>query len=483
MRVGQNALGTRRFSALETQDKSARIAAVLADLEEHGIETVRVVFVDQHGILRGKTLVAGAMPSAFQTGVGVPSTLLLKDTAHRTVFPVWQPGVQISDLPLAGAGDVILKPDPDRFWRLPWAPHSALILSAVHDRQGTPVAVSSDAVLAQAVNALDAAGYRAVFGLEVEFQVFQRVDAALGHAQATMPPAPVQTQNLTQGHQYLTETRYGEVEDLLDDLRRTAEQLGLEPRSMEIEMGPSQFEFTFAPSDPQTQADRFVLFRTMVKELCHARGLHASFMAKPNLPNAAANGWHIHQSLVETKQGRPALVPDSADVLTDEASAWMAGLLKHASACCLLTNPTVNSYKRFAPFQLAPNRIQWARDNRGAMIRALLTPGDPASRIENRVADSTVNPHFAIAGQIMAGLDGLSAGLVAPDATETPYEGADKLPQSLLAAIEAFENNAFIASRFGEGFQSYLTTLKRAEWDRYLMTVSEWEQQEYFGLF
>lgn len=457
-----------------------RRGAVLAEIDARSIETVRVVFADQHGILRGKTIVAAALPSAFEAGIGMPSTLLLKDTSHRTVFPVWSGGTEVSGLALGGAGDVILKPDANRFFPLPWSPHSALILSDVELRSGEAVPFSSGAILRQMVNALAEAGYHATFGLEVEFQVFRLTDPSLGHHQATMPPAPVQTQNVTQGHQYLTETRYGEAEGLLDDLRRAADGLGLEPLSMEIEMGPSQFEFTFAPSDPQTQADRFVLFRTMVKEVCHAKGLHATFMAKPNLPNAAANGWHIHQSLSD-RAGRNVFAGVDGST-SPEASAWIAGLLKHADACCLMTNPTVNSYKRFAPFQLAPNLIQWGRDNRGAMLRALLSE-DSAARIENRVADTTANPHFAFAAQIAAGLDGLMSQLNAPEPTETPYEGAQKLPQSLLAAIEAFETSGLIKAQFGEGFQNYLARLKRAEWDRYLMTVSEWEQQEYFGLF
>lgn len=455
-------------------------AKVLAEIEAKAIETVRVVFPDQHGILRGKTLVASALPAAFENGIGLPSTLLLKDTSHRTVFPVWGPGTEVSGLQLGGAGDVWLRPDPTRFYHLPWSPHSALILSDVHLRSGEAVSFSSKAILRRMVQALAEAGFRATFGLEVEFQVFRVTDPGLSHGQATMPPAPVQTENLTQGHQYLTETRYAEAEALLDDLRRMAEQLGLEPRSMEIEMGPSQFEFTFGPSDPETQADRFVLFRTMVKEVCRSKGLHASFMAKPNLPNAAANGWHIHQSLTGA-EGRNAFA-GAEGALTPEASAWIGGLLKHAGACCLMTNPTVNSYKRFTPFQLAPNLVQWGRDNRGAMLRGLLSD-NAAARIENRVADTTANPYFAFAAQIAAGLDGLKQGLAAPPPTETPYEGAERLPQSLLAAIEVFAGSALIASQFGTGFRDYLVTLKRAEWERYLMTVSEWEQQEYFGLF
>ena len=48
------------------------------------LETVRVLFADQHGVLRGKTIVASALSSLFEQGIAAPSTLLLKDTSHRT---------------------------------------------------------------------------------------------------------------------------------------------------------------------------------------------------------------------------------------------------------------------------------------------------------------------------------------------------------------------------------------------------------------
>ena len=385
---------------------------------------------------------------------------------------------------LDGASDVLLAPDPDSFVALPWSPHSAILLCDVVDRTGKAVPFASTSVLRTATQKLDDAGFRAVVGLEVEFQVFEIADEGLAHDQTGMPPAPVMTRNTTQGYQYLTETRYGEAETLLDLLRRTAEQMGLAPRSMEIEMGPSQYEFTFDASDPHSQAARYVLFRTMVKEICQAQGLHASFMAKPKLPNAAANGWHIHQSLMDVTTGRNVFEPDKAGELTPEANGWIAGLLDHAEAMCLLTNPGVNSYKRFTDFQLAPNRIQWGRDNRGAMARALMYPGDGASRVENRVADTMANPYFAIAGQILSGLDGLQRKASAPAASETPYDAAaPRLPNTLLAAIEAFEQSPLIADHLGQEFVRYLAQIKRAEWDRYVMTISDWEQAEYFNLF
>lgn len=475
--------GSLAAKGLLDGDAVARAADLVRRVEAEGIETIRMVFPDQHGILRGKTIAARALVSAFAAGVGVPSTLLLKDTSHRTVFDVWSGEGSVDGLALQGASDVLLVPDPSAFHAIRWSPHSAFLMCEVVQRSGAAVPFAARTVLRTAVARLAEAGYAATMGLEVEFQVFQRDDTSLDHAQATMPGTPVVTRNTTQGFQYLTETRYGEAEELLDELRRAAEVMGLAPRSMEIEMGPSQYEFTFDASDPVAQADRFVLFRTMVKEICERLGLHASFMAKPKLPNAAANGWHIHQSLQDAGTGRNVFMPEADGVPTPEASGWIAGLLEHAAATCLLTTPTVNGYKRYAPFQLAPNRIQWGTDNRGAMIRALLYAGDAASRIENRAPDTTANPYYALAGQILSGLDGLGKGASAPPATSKPYEGADRLPPSLIAAIEAFEASPLYRETLGDGFVDYLAHLKRAEWDRYLMTVSEWEQAEYFNLF
>ena len=458
---------------------------LLAQLQAARVETLRVLFADQHGILRGKTLVAEAFAGLFRTGLNVPSTLLLKDTSHRTAFPVWDEGRgQDAFVPMRGAGDVLLVPRPETFRVLPWSPQSAWILCDPVQTDGSAISFSSTQVLRRAMGGLQAQGLEAIFGLEVEFQIFERLNPALEHGQCTMPGAPVQTRNLTQGHQYLTESRYSDCEAVLDDIRRNAQALGLQLRSVEIEMGPSQFEFTFAPLPALEQADAMVMFRTMVKEVCARAGLHASFMAKPRLENAMANGWHLHQSLVERSSGRNLFQPAEDGNLSAQASGWIAGLLQHAAECSLMIAPTVNSYKRYQPYQLAPDRIQWGQDNRGAMLRALMKPQDAASRIENRAPDSSANPYYALASQILAGSAGMAAGLAAPAPTHSPYDaGAARLPRSLGQALEGFAGSELFAATLGAEFVSYLSQLKRFEWDRYLNTVSEWEQAEYFNLF
>lgn len=474
--------GALARAGLLTTDQQRRAAEVLDRLERDGIETVRVVMADQHGILRGKTLVAGAVAGAFRSGVAMTSTILLKDTSHRTAFSVWSANAGIAAGPLQGAADLLLVPDPERFFVLPWAPHSAWLFCDVHFPDGRPVPFSARQVLARAVERLAAQGMTATIGLEVEFQLFRLVDTELNHADTTMPARPPRTQALTHGYQFLTDTQYSGAEDILDTLRRMAQGLGLPLRTVEIEMGPSQFEFTFDPAGPMSQADAMVMFRTMVKDVATRQGLHATFMGRPALANAAASGWHLHQS-VSDAAGRNLFQPGD-EALTPQAAGWIAGLLAHARASSVMVAPTVNSYKRYQPYQLAPDRVAWGCDNRGAMVRALLKPGDPASRLENRAPDSAANPYHAIAAQLISGLAGLDQALTPPPPTETPYEAeAERLPSDLGEALAAFETSALYRGVLGDTFVDYLSQIKRAEWRRYLDAVSDWEQAEYFRLF
>lgn len=458
-------------------------AELLERVEASELETVRVVFADQHGLLRGKTVAAGSLASIFRSGLNLPSTLLLKDTSNRTVFPIWDGSSDGVMKTMAGAGDMLLVPDPATFRILPWAPHSAWLFCDPYTRDGQTLPFAPRPVLRGAVAALAEKGLSLTVGLEVEFHVYKRLDDPLAHHQAGMPGQPPETALLDQGYQYLAEANYDRLEPVMDLLRRHAQALDLPVHSTEVEMGPSQFEFTFAPASALEHADNMIMFRTMVKEVCAREGLHATFMCRPKKENSASSGWHLHQSLVD-ESGRNVFIPEVAGQPTPEASAWIAGLLAHAQESCLLTTPTVNGYKRYQPYQLAPDRIEWGYDNRGAMVRALMAPGDGASRVENRVAEPAANPYFYFASQILSGLSGLEQGLVAPAPVENPYDNdATALPPSLIAAIEAFEQGDLYRRTLGDDFVDYMSFLKRAEWKRYLSIVTEWEQTEYFGIF
>ncbi len=104
-------------------EEQARAAAEIARrIEQDHLDLVRFSFADQHGLLRGKTIVASEAPSVMRSGCGIASTLLLKDTAHRTVFPVFNADDNPLLRGLRGAADVLMVADPLSFRVLPWAP-------------------------------------------------------------------------------------------------------------------------------------------------------------------------------------------------------------------------------------------------------------------------------------------------------------------------------------------------------------------------
>ena len=111
-------------------------------------------------------------------------------------------------------------------------------------------------------------------------------------------------------------------------------------------------------------------------------------------------------------------------------------------------------------------------------------PGDAASRVENRIGEPAANPYLYLASQVLCGLDGIENNLKAPAPVDISYDGeAPLLPNNLSTALTAFEQSSFYRDCLGDGFVDYLCHIKKAEWQRYLGAVSEWEQREYFTLF
>ena len=150
----------------------------------------------------------------------------------------------------------------------------------------------------------------------------------------------------------------------------------------------------------------------------------------------------------------------------------------------MFTTPTINGYKRFRAYSLAPDRAIWGRDNRGVMLRVLGGPGDPASRIENRAGEPLANPYLYMAAQVAAGLDGVARGLDPGPSADTPYETeAPRLPKSLGEALSALGRDSFFPGAFGADFVAYYLRIKNAEIERFQAEVTDWEQREYFDLF
>ena len=452
---------------------------ILKEIEAHLIKRVRFSFADQHGVLRGKTLAAAEVRHALERGVTVTSTLLLKDTSHKTVFAAFTPGGGVGMPELQGAADILMMPIQSSFRILPWAPDTAWMLCDLKLQDGRPVPYDSRAVLQKALEKLGE--HEFIAGLEVEFHVFRITDPRLHPNDAGQPGRPPEVELLTTGYQYLTEQRYDQIDPVVEMLRKDLERLDLPLRSFEVEFGPSQFEFTLAPMSGLAAADAMVLLRSAVKQIARRHGYHATFMCRPKLPNVMSSGWHLHQSL--KKAGRNAFMAERDD-LSELGKHYLAGLLAHARGACAFSTPTINGYKRYRPYSLAPDRLIWGKENRGALMRVVGGPGDPGTRIENRIGEPAANPYLYFASQIYSGLDGMAQRLPLGPSADTPYEAkAELLPRTLTEALEALRKDKVLRDGFGETFVDYYIHMKEAEVARYNLEVSDWEHREYFDLF
>lgn len=470
---------------LWTASDRAVAADVLRRAEKEDIELVRLSFADQHGVLRGKTVVAADLARALENGVTVTTSLFAKDTSHKTVFDIWHAGGGLNLREMEGAADALIIPDPKTFRVLPWAPKTGWLLCEPYFHAGQVVPFGTRQIFRRALGLLGEQGYDYVAGLEVEFHLFRLTDPKLAPADAGQPGTPPEVALLTQGYQYLTEQRFDAIQPALDILRRDLVALGLPLRSLEVEYGPSQAEITFFPRIGIDTADDMVLLRSAVKQIARRHGYHATFMCRPRLPNVMSSGWHLHQSLRDRKSGTNVFMPNSAgEPLSAIGSAFMAGLLAHGRGGAIFAAPTINGYKRYRSNSLAPDRLIWGRDSRGAMIRVLAGPGDPASRVENRAGEPAANPYLYMASQIFAGLDGLARRLDPGPSADAPYEAkVPLLPKSLIEAIEALRADGVMIDAYGRNFVDYYLRLKEAEIARYDAEVSDWEQREYFEVF
>src|SRR5262249_13723985 len=250
---------------LWSDEQFAAAAQVEKAIADEALAVVRFSFADQHGVLRGKTMVATQAPAVMRNGCTATTTLLAKDTSHRTVFPVFTGGGGFGMAAMEGGGDFLMVADPTTFRVLPWTHdgnegggRTGWLLCDLFFPDGTPVPFSTRRLCRDHLARLAKAGFDDKAGLEVEFHLFRLADPKLGPAAAPWPPQPPQAELISQGFQLLTETRYDLIDPVVELIRRDIVRLGLPLRSVELELGPSQCEFTFDPQVGLAPADTMV---------------------------------------------------------------------------------------------------------------------------------------------------------------------------------------------------------------------------------
>jgi len=489
---------------LASPQREALAQEVMASIRSLGLKTVRLAVVDQHGVPRAKMLSPEAAIAAMSDGLDFSGAIYSLDTGNQVFVPAFAQGGGFGIEEFTGFPDVMLVPDPATFKVLPWADRTGWVLCDVYFGNGKPMPLDGRGLLRRMLSLLADAGFDFLAGIEVEFYITVLAPGPLSPSDAGFTPPPPPVSVFERGYQYLSEVRLDGMGPVLEAIRDALDGVGLLPRSMEDEWGPGQLEFSFPPLSGMAAADAAVLFRSAVKQVCQRRGLLATFMCRPALPNFFSSGWHLHQSLLN-RADRSNAFSSSAAPLSDVGRRYVAGLLSHTPAMAPFAAPTVNGYKRFRPYSFAPDRISWAMENRGALVRVQGAPGDVSSHVEMRLGEPAANPYFYLASNIAAGLDGIRRNLEPPPPVAAdPYAAeAPPLPGSLREAVDALDADQFYRSMFGATLVDYLVMMKRAEIRRYedamasssasagssgsagslAPDVSEWEMREYFEFF
>jgi glutamine synthetase len=191
----------------------------LKEIEAHDLKAVRFSFADQHGVLRGKTLATAEVAAALERGVTVTSTLLLKDTSHRTVFPAFTPGGGIG-IPRCRARRPRAARRSSTFRILPLGGRDRLVpVRRAAFRTDARAVLHAQPASALRCRSSRPRAYDLLAGLEVEFHVFRILDERLQPQDAGQPGTPPEVALLTTGYQLLTEHRYDLIDPVVELLR------------------------------------------------------------------------------------------------------------------------------------------------------------------------------------------------------------------------------------------------------------------------
>jgi glutamine synthetase len=364
--------------------------------------------------------------------------------------------------------DMLLIPDPTRFWIDPFTEETTLtIIANVVDpitKEGYGLDPRSVAIRAENYLKFTGLADTCYVGPEAEFFVFDnaqfhndqwsagyKINSEEGHWNSGREGTfddPNYGFHIRPKEGYVPVAPVDTLIDLRNSISLILGQVGIDVECHHHEVATGgQCEIDFRFSNLLHTADNLMLFKYVVKNTAHAHGKSATFMPKP-LYGDNGSGMHCHQSL--WKDGDPLFGGDQYAGLSEMAKFYIGGLLKHAPALVGFAAPTTNSYKRLVPGFEAPVNLAYSARNRSAAVRIPMFSQSPkAKRLEFRPPDPTCNPYLTFAALLMAGLDGIQNRIdpgqpLDKDIYDLPPEelaNVPSLPGSLDEALTALEND------------------------------------------
>jgi glutamine synthetase len=431
------------------------------------VRLTRFLYVDHGGVVRGKAAETARLSERVESGIGHTRAMMAMSMVDE-LAPVEGMGP---------VGEVRIKPDPDTFVTLPYAPGAAAMLADQVNPDGSRWDGCARTFLKQAVAELASEGYEIQASFEPEFSLGRHEGASLLPIDESLCYSAT---GFHLAHDYTI--------DLVDALTKQ----GLEVEHYYPELGHGQQEVPIRHASALRAADNHVLLRETARAVAIRHGLWASFAPKP-LPEQAGNGAHLHASL--WADGANAFAdPEDRYGLSAVGHHFIAGVLAHLPGLLALTCGTVNSYRRLAPRMWSGAFACYGPDNREAALRICSPIGSLGSvNLELKPIDSTGNPYLALGAFIYAGLDGirrsLSPGepvLVDPavlDSSERERLAVVRLPSSLRAALDALAADSFMMSALGPLRSTAYLAVKRSEVEHFRVEDIAYECRRHWLAF
>ena len=448
------------------------LSAIKKDLIARGVKYCVGAYVDLHGVPKGKVVPVGHFED-FARGSELYTGYALDGLGQRP-----------------NDDEIASVPDLSRGVALPWQPE-VMWYPADLTFHGKPYEVSTRVAFGRIIREAEAMGFTFNLGIECEVYFLK-----LGERGELVVPNP--DDDLMKSCYDLK--RFFDAYGLVDRIATTINDLGWDLYSFDHEDGNSQFEFDFKYADGMTMADRFIFFRYRAKKYAADAGMIATFMPKP-FADKTGNGAHFNMSLAALGTGENLFKAKVGEAdkfglgLSPLGYQFIAGILRHGRALCAAFAPTVNSYKRLIRkgamgyYSWAPVFNSFGTNNRTNSVRVPMGGG----RCESRNADSACNPYLAGALALAAGLEGIREGLdPGVPQSENLYEftdaqlterGVQPLPKTLAEAVDAFEEDPWVEKVLGRALRDEFVQYKRAEWEEYHLSISQWEIDRYARLF
>ncbi|OFK23573.1 MULTISPECIES: glutamine synthetase family protein [Olsenella] len=437
---------------------------VLRTVEKRDVRFIRLWFTDVLGNLKSFSISSEDLEEAFEEGVGFD-------------------GSSIEGFVSADESDMLAFPDATTFQVLPWRPQKygvARMFCDVRTPSREPFGGDPRSVLQRIFARADERGYVMSVGPKLDYFYLRPTDDA--------NPVPADRAG------YFDFTSNDSATDLRRETTLSLEHMSIPVSYSYHSNAPSQNAIELRYAEAVTCADNIMTARLIIRQVAHENGLMASFMPKP-FSEFSGSGMYLYESIFDHDGTNLFWGPKTEHPahLSELGRSYVAGLLKYAPEFMLVTNPTVNSYKRLVANGEVPVYATWGRKNRAALVRVPThKPGKHQStRVELRNPDPAANPYLAIAASLAAGLRGIEERLTLPEESfsgledlgdrELSARGIKHLPRTLGEAIKNFDRSDLMREALGDHICDFMVEQKWREWDEYCSVVTDWERRTYYA--